>query len=525
VSAAIGAPLGVAFGAQASSFTNDLVSLTQLAVEPETPVLMPVMGGIAAAVAIFLVALADSVRGFTKVTPIDAAFAFRRRNETVNVRLWAAVGAGAAAVSAALLLGPEKARGGALLPLLALAIAVSRLAPLVAGRLVRRGRSFASWSAGAALEHAPARVAYVVSAFALAVALAIGLQGATGSLKHDIDASVAAWTKADVFVRHAEPGKSFQDETFEPGSDRRLAGLPGVAGTGWFGSATIEQYGSRVPLWTWAASRPALLPDLRVKEGPSGGALWTTLSSGQVAVTANYARLHHVDIAERVSLPTASGLRDFQVGAIVDDSVADRGAVIVAAGTFRELTGTSRPLQLDLFLRPDADRAQTLAAVRDELRPSHPGVAVYDRGGIRKTFSVLTGNVLNSFVAVAWVLALLATLVCAAATLTGLTVRQREFGVLRLIGADRRLVRRQVMRESLASGASAWLVGVPIGLALVPAILGVLSAKTGVVPPVELPWAAGIAMLPVVVGLALAALFLASPRRNLLPIASVLADE
>ncbi|HEX8743504.1 MAG TPA: ABC transporter permease [Thermoleophilaceae bacterium] len=525
VSAAIGAPLGVAFGAQASSFTNDLVSLTQLAVEPETPVLMPVMGGIAAAGAIFLVALADSVRNFTKVAPIDATFAFRRRNETVNVRLWAVVGAGAAVLSVALLLGPDDARGGALLPLLVLVVALSRLVPLAAGRLVRRGRSFAGWSAGAALERAPARVAYVVSAFALAVALAIGLQGVTDSLKDDIDASVAAWTKADVFIRPAEPGKTFQDETFAPGSDRALAGLPGVAGTGWFGSTTIEQYGSRVPLWTWAASEPRLLPDLRITDGPSGGALWTTLSSGQVAVTANYARLHDVEVAERVSLPTASGLRDFPVGAIVDDSVADRGAVIVAANTFRELTGTSRPLQIDLFLEPGADRAQTLAAVRDELRPNHPGVAVYDRDGIRDIFSELTGNVLSSFVAVGWVLALLATLVCAAATLTGLTVRQREFGVLRLIGADRRVIRGQVMRESIASGASAWLIGLPIGLALVSAILEILSGRTGVSPPVELPWAAGIGLLPAVVGLSLGALFLASPRRNLRPIASALADE
>jgi len=79
LSAMIGAPIGLLLGAHLGGFTNNLVKLTQLAVEPHTPLRVPALGGALAALIVFALALASSVRTFTKTAAIDAVLSGRPR--------------------------------------------------------------------------------------------------------------------------------------------------------------------------------------------------------------------------------------------------------------------------------------------------------------------------------------------------------------------------------------------------------------------------------------------------------------
>ncbi|MET0143540.1 MAG: FtsX-like permease family protein [Ilumatobacteraceae bacterium] len=72
LSTAIGTPIGLVLGANLSGFTNDLVKLTQLAVESHAPMRGPALGGALVAIAVFAIALASSVRTITKIPVIDA---------------------------------------------------------------------------------------------------------------------------------------------------------------------------------------------------------------------------------------------------------------------------------------------------------------------------------------------------------------------------------------------------------------------------------------------------------------------
>ncbi|MET0143541.1 MAG: ABC transporter permease [Ilumatobacteraceae bacterium] len=442
------------------------------------------------------------------------------------VRTWIAVAllcAGCSVVALTVL--PDAARPVAILFVIGLVVAAAQLAPVVAGNVLCARPHFADLAAGRALRFARPRFAYVIAVLALAISLSIGLDGAAKSLKADVGRSVAAWTIGDLYVRPAPPGKSLHDEKFAVGTSERLRDVAGVESVGWFSYSTIELYGTRVPVWTWSADDVEDFVRFRVADGARGSRLWQQLDDGEIALSHNFARLHDVRVGDTVSLPTTTGAADLVVAAIVDDSASDAGVVITGATTYSALTGDRRPQEIELRLAPGADPAAVEEEVTALLSPEHEGLVVYDRAEIRAAFASLAGDLLDSFVIVGRLLFVVALLVGATATVTGMTTRKREFGLSRLSGADRTVVRGQLLRESLAVATSAWVIGFPMGLLLVPALLRGLASQTGVVPAVSWPWPAALACLPAAVLLALTALALATPQRRMGSLAEMFAGE
>lgn len=526
----IGCPLGLLFGSSLSGFSDNLVTLVQLAAQPTMPVLAPVLVSAAIGAGMFAVAWVAAARALFRVPVAEGISARRAAPAPRHGGLIALVGIlGALAGAVALATLPVGTRAVAMAGLLLALGAGSLVVPSAVGRLVARAPRWTALAIGRELVHGARRGAALIAVFALAIAMAIAVEGATASLHRDMDASVRAWTQADLFVQSASSGKNLQDDKFPASTASVLARAPGVAATGWFTYTMVDVGSQRIPLWTWGAdghASPARYARLDVVEGPRGAAYWRMLDRGKVAVSTNYARLEDVGVGDVVRIPARGGVRRLRVGAIVKDLVSDGGVVFVSQRLYRRMTGDARRYQLLVTLAPHASLVAARRYLRAHLARRYPDLVVWDRAEIRHHFAGLTAGLLSAFTLIGRVMFVLALLIGATTIAATLVVRQRSLAVVQLAGASRKRLRRQLLWEHFGLGVCAWLVGLPIGLALVPAIVNAVTLGTGLLPTIRLPWGMAAATLPAAVAMAVVALFVAAgPSRALPPIARLLTDE
>jgi putative ABC transport system permease protein len=531
ISMLFGFPLGLALGALLTGFTRRLVELTQLAAEPGLPVVRPLVGAFLNAQLIIGVATIAAVVPLVRMTVIEGiSMRSQTRARAGTATLAVASAALLAAGVLSLLLLPERARWVGLLPLVLLIPVVSRVVPKLLGAAILTAKSWLALITGRDLAHGARRSAAFVGVLALALALSLALEAIARSLEDDVDDSVAAWTKADVFVQTAESGSNLADDKLVPEADRVLADAPGVDATAYFTYSTVELGGRRTPLWTWESTTPDVdigrFVDLDVEEGPGGEGLWRSLEGGGVAVSSNYAYLHRLGLGDRVTVPTRDGTRQLQVTTIFKDLASDGGVLVLAPSVYREVTGDVRRYQLLADLEPGASVDATRDALRAELGRRHPQLVVWDRTEIREHFHELNGQLLQTFKIFARVLFVLALLVGATAIAAGLAARRRAFALERLVGTPRSTLRRQVLAEHVMLGVCAWLIGFPVGFLLAPALLRALALDTGMVPELSLPWALAIIALPLTIAVAGLAFALAAGKRGEdTSISGALADE
>ncbi|HMI80894.1 MAG TPA: FtsX-like permease family protein [Solirubrobacterales bacterium] len=530
LSALIGGPLGILLGHSLANFSRTLVALTQLAAAPGTPIAEPLAGAVGVSALIFLAALAVSVVSIRRM-PVIEAVAGRRAVAgagSPRSRLAGAVAALALVLAvAALVLLPEEQRQVALLPLLVLLGAVSLLAPLLVGALIRRRPAFASLAAGREVALNARRTATLLAVFGLAISMAIGLEGAAGSIKSGISRSVEAWTRGDLFVQTAESGANLQEDKLAPAVVGDLGRVRGVESVGTFTYSTVELHDTRVPLWTWGPRGEGdRYTDLRSTEGPSGAALWRALEgAGTIAVASNYARRFETRVGDRLAVPALDGERSLRVVAIVDNLSSPAGMLLVAPGLYRSLTGDERHYQAIVELAPGASAAAVAARIRELLGSRYPRLTVYDRGEIRHRFDDVAGKLVQAFVVFGQIMFLLALLVGGVTLATSLSLRQRSLALTRLVGAPVSVLWGQLLREAVALGLAAWLIAVPVGVGCVYALLAAIAAQSGLLPAVEMPVALIVASLPLAILLSVLALLLASPRRRVPVMVAALAEE
>lgn len=526
VSLLLGAPLGLLLGWSLTGFTRELVTLTQLAGTPGVPIVGPVLGALAAGVVVFLAAWGSSLASFVRMPVIEAVGGRRAEGGMphLGVPLVLATGSGVLGLLA-LLTFPVDLRGVALLPFLVLMLSLSVLAPALVGRLMRARSGFGWLSAGREIAMSTRRTAALLAVFALAIAMSLALDGMAGSVKQGIAGGVERWTRGDLFVQTAPSGANLQEDKFTPDVERRVAGIPGVESVSYFTYSTLDMHGTRISLWAWGRHDLDRFVDLDVTDGPRGPALWRALDRpGQIAVSSNYARLHDAAVGDRIDVPTADGSHAVRIAAIVDDLTSPAGVLIAAPDVYERITRDDRRYQLIVGLAPGAPLSRVRQTIRTELGGRYPGLMVYDRDAIRARFGTLTSRLVGSFLVFARLMFVLALLIGGAALATSLSLRRRALALARLCGATVPMLRRQLMRESIAVGVMAWSIAVPVGVALVHVLVYAVSAQSGLLPSIHLPYALMALSLPLAVLLSVLSLLVASPR-GIPALATELAEE
>jgi putative ABC transport system permease protein len=184
-----------------------------------------------------------------------------------------------------------------------------------------------------------------------------------------------------------------------------------------------------------------------------------------------------VHAGDRITLETRQGARPFDVAAVYYDYTTDRGVVAMDRATFARHYGDLRPTSLSVYLKAGADASR----VRDELMRTlgeRHRVFVHTNQSIRA--EVL--RIFDATFAITYALEAIAIFVgilgVGGTLLTLILERRREIAALRLVGADRRQVRRMVVIEAGLIGLVSQALGLVAGLGLASILIYVINVQS-----------------------------------------------
>jgi putative ABC transport system permease protein len=180
---------------------------------------------------------------------------------------------------------------------------------------------------------------------------------------------------------------------------------------------------------------------------------------------------------DTVRLQTPHGPVDFRVAAVYFDYTTDRGIVVMDRGTFARHFGEQRPTSLTVYLRPGSNPTAVRTDLMARLGERHR-VFIHTNASIRD--EVL--RIFDSTFAITYALEAIAVFVgilgVSGTLLTLILERRRELTTLRLVGADRRQVRKMVVIEAGTIGVVSQVLGLVAGVGLALILIYVINVQS-----------------------------------------------
>ncbi len=367
----------------------------------------------------------------------------------------------------------------------AIIFGASCLVPFVLSAAVRtaigalRGRvRVESWLAFKNLLAAIPRLSISVAALAVSLSMMVAIAIMIGSFRDTVRYWIDQSLRADLYV--------------SPGDGR------GVSERETLSQDTVDAIRSASPGGLLDEVRFAELPfaDTRVRvvsrdftvvlarggllfKAPADGqaALRGAIGADAVAASEAFVLKQGVKIGDLVPITAAAGPVAFRIAAIYYDYSSDRGVLLMDRATFARHFGDRPPNGISVYLpsgvEPDVARDRIL------------GAAGATRQIFINTNRSLHDEILRIFdstFAITYALELVAIIVAmlgvSGTLLTLILEREQEFTMLRLVGAERRQVRRIVVAEAVVLGAVSQTIGIGVGVALSVLLIKVINVQS-----------------------------------------------
>jgi putative ABC transport system permease protein len=322
------------------------------------------------------------------------------------------------------------------------------------------------------------RVSVPVAALATSVAMLVAIAVMVGSFRQTVIYWVGQTLQADLFIATGRRATLDVQPTISAALERAIVADPDVDVVDRASSVNVPYKGRLVVVgaddWTVLLSRGRL-----VFKTPADAAAAMREWAGRDAVVISEALALRfgVTAGSTLVLPTPSGSRSFHVIAIYYDYSTDRGVVLMDRQTFTGAYGEARPTALSVYLKPGRDPAATRDRLLASLGSAHH-VFIHTNASLRaevlrifdRTFAITYG-----LEAIAILVALLGM---AGTMITLVMERRRDLGLLRLVGADVRQVRRAVMIEAGLLGVASQALGLPLGFVLSLLLIDVINLQS-----------------------------------------------
>ncbi len=332
--------------------------------------------------------------------------------------------------------------------------------------------------ANANLTGAIPRISVSVAALAVSLSMMTAIAVMIGSFRETVVYWVEQTLKADLYMRPATRGNVSVDAVFSPEVEQIVSAHPGVAAADRFRNFDINYEGGLVTLGAGEFDKQLAHGNLIFKAPRDGKAAMATAAARDgLIVSESFAIKHKKAVGDLVTLDTPKGKAQFPIVAEYYDYSSDRGILVMDRGTFTRYFGEPQPTSLSVYLReganPDAVRDELLQQLGDRYR-----VLIYTNTTIRKEVM----RIFDSTFAITYALEVIAIFVAilgvATTLLTLILERRREIAMLRLVGADRRQVRKMVMIEAGLMGAVSQTIGLAVGLLLSLVLIYVINVQS-----------------------------------------------
>ncbi len=329
------------------------------------------------------------------------------------------------------------------------------------------------------------RVALIVATLALVLAMALGNVGVLSLVEHELSAAVGRLAGGDYLLLPGLTTLSLRELAGQDTSD--VPPLP----TGLL--AALEELGDQVWLMGGTTAsiedlqvfpgQPTLLLDVegyarmggfRFVEGNWAQALETFRQGPAVLLAPVVARRLGAHLGDTVRLDTRHGPVEFRVAGI---GQAEFATCVLDLASSADPFGANEVNGVMVQVRTGADAGAVRQALLDAVQ-THGGAllplsqASAQLAGIlaqgRRSIGLLIG-----------IVGLVAALGVVNAILSSLAERQREFGLLRAVGAMRQQVVRLILTETAILGGVAALIGTGLGWGITLLFLGLARTHLG----------------------------------------------
>ena len=322
------------------------------------------------------------------------------------------------------------------------------------------------------------RLAISVGALAVSLAMMVAIAIMIGSFRETVVYWVGQTLQADLFVAAARQSPVGDRPYISAEVEAAVTGHPAAVAVDGFRAIDVSYEDSLVIVGSGRFDVMRQHGTLLFKAPADGRAVMTgAVTRSGVVVSESFSIKFDKTVGDGIQLPTAGGPRVFPVLGVYYDYSSDRGQVMMDEALFREHYDDRRPSGLTAYLTEAADPT----VVRDEvLGVLGPGRAVFITTNATLRRQVL--QVFDSTFAITYALEAIAIFVSmfgVAATLLTLALeRRQQIAMLRLVGAERKHLRRMIMIEATLLGVVSLAIGLGVGLVLSLILIHVINVQS-----------------------------------------------
>lgn len=329
--------------------------------------------------------------------------------------------------------------------------------------------------ASANLRGAISRVAISVAALAVSLAMMVSISVMIGSFRETVAYWVDQTLKADIYARPIIQGASGRvaDEALQ-----RLRADPQVAAVDLFVAQRLSYQNNLISLG--AGDFQVLLDYGRLMfKSPADalGAVRDAIDDDAVVVSESFSLRFNKQPGDTVELPTRAGPRTFKVAAVYYDYSSNRGSAVMDRATYARHFLERAPSSLSIYLKPDADPAETRERLAHEIGGRYRLIFTTN-GAIREEVV----RIFNSTFRITYALELIAIVVAGLGVISTLITlileRRSEIAVLSFLGATRAQIRRMIIVEAILLGGVSQVVGIAVGLMLSLVLIFVINVQS-----------------------------------------------
>ena len=325
----------------------------------------------------------------------------------------------------------------------------------IEGRLAARG-----------LAASPARISVLAMSLATAVAMMASVAIMVGSFRQTVELWAAQTLRADLFLKPAAQVAGARDATIPPEAIALVRSNPEVEAVDAFRALDIVYDGRRVLLG--AGEWPTLVRygNLLFVDGRTPEQVMTDGLSESVIVSEPFAIHSGVRRGDRIELDTPSGEYSFEVKGVYYDYSNDRGTIVLDRDVYRRLFRDDTASTLAVYLKPGASGQEVKAQLDRSLGEQGYQFLITPNAALQQAVLRVFDRTFAITYALEVVALLIAALGIANSLLAFVIERRRELGILRVLGASRRQLRKMILTEAGLVGLLGNLAGGAMGLLL-----------------------------------------------------------
>ncbi|MCH8266002.1 MAG: ABC transporter permease [Acidobacteria bacterium] len=330
----------------------------------------------------------------------------------------------------------------------------------VEGQLAARG-----------LAASPLRISILTMSLATAVAMMASVAIMVGSFRQTVTVWADQTLRADLFLKPAAQRGNGTDATIPAEAIAMVRSSPGVQAVDAFRGVEIVYQGNAALLGSGQWETLIRYGNLLFVDGRSPREVLSGDPARLAIVSEPFAHHNRIRRGQEIAIDTPSGKASFQVAGIYYDYANDRGTVIIEREIYRRLFHDDTATALAIYLEPGADSEQVRAGLWNALGEQGYQFLITPNADLQQAVLRVFDRTFSITYALEAIAILVAALGIANALLALTLERRRELGILRMLGATSRQLKKIILTEAalvgLLGNLTGWLMGLLLSLILI----------------------------------------------------------